>query len=207
MVFCVALRVKCGPCSLRGPPAASTEAHVGNSMIPFASQRIPSGLLKRYGGFLQNPRKKDKEGPDEQLEIGRGVPEGTVEILLLALIFIDLPPLLAIQWSLLILPWHLFKWQKKKKNPSFRFQCSMTMVNHQDHQLWDPPDLDFVFQVCPLMALAIWGSYLISVSSCVKVICKLLGGNDNQIDVIWRASVLFEQVLFSTLWITWPLDQ
>ena len=96
-MFCVVLRVKCGPCSLRGPPAASTEPHVGNSMIPFASQRIPSGLLKRYGGFLQNPRKKDKEGPDEQLEIGRGVPEGTVDILLLALIFIDLPPLLAIQ--------------------------------------------------------------------------------------------------------------
>ena len=91
------LRLKCGPCSLRGPPAAATEAHVGNSMIPFVSQRIPSGLLKRYWGFLQNPRKKDKEGQDEQLEIGRGVPKGTMDILLLALISIDLPPLLAIQ--------------------------------------------------------------------------------------------------------------
>ena len=41
------LRVKCGPFRLRGPPAAATVAHVENSMIPFVSQRTPSGLLKR----------------------------------------------------------------------------------------------------------------------------------------------------------------
>lgn len=41
----VQLRVMCGPFSLRGPPAAATVAHVGNGMIPFVSQRTPSGLL------------------------------------------------------------------------------------------------------------------------------------------------------------------
>ena len=59
------LMVRCGPCSLRGPPAAATVAHVGTSLIPFANQRTPSSLLKRYWSFLQNPKKKDKEGPDK----------------------------------------------------------------------------------------------------------------------------------------------
>lgn len=198
------LMVRCGPCSLRGPPAAATVAHVGTSLIPFANQRTPSSLLKRYWSFLQNPKKKDKEGPDKLLEIGREVPEGTMDILLLIFISIDLPPLLAIQWSLLILPWHLFKWQKIHHLDFIAAWLWKTIkiINFETHLTWI-----LYFNLVPWCLCNLGGSHLISVSSCVKAICKLLGGNDNQINVIWKASVLFEQVLFSSLWIMWPLDQ